>query len=320
LNAKKLKGKRILVVVDDMSIPILAETADAAQSAGRLAGLQVTIVDGASDTSKIVQAVQEGIRTSNAELLIAIPAGLIPNELAQAKKAHIPIISCLDEQPVAGTTGQGAGPGYFGNISTNPILAGELIADSVIVATNGKAQVAIFSSTGADPSAYVDQGIRTEMGKCRALGCRVLTDVGTPGADWSSELAPRTAAVILRYPTLNYILPVFDGMTIFVAPAVQQSGVKTVHVVTFNASSAVLQDIQQGTIVTADPGQDNTWIGWASIDQAMRGILGLKPANPVQPVRYFDKSNLRGITVTNESKLFGSPAFRQGFMKLWGLG
>jgi ribose transport system substrate-binding protein len=109
-------------------------------------------------------------------------------------------------------------------------------------------------------------------------------------------------------------------MAIFVVPAVQQSGVKTVHVVTFNASSAVLQDIQQGTIVTADPGQDNTWIGWASIDQAMRGILGLKPANPIQPVRYFDKSNLRGITVTNESELFGSPAFRQGFMKLWGLG
>jgi ribose transport system substrate-binding protein len=124
--------------------------------------------------------------------------------------------------------------------------------------------------------------------------------------------------VLRRNPDINYLVPVLDQMALFVSTGVRQSATK-VPVVSFNGTPAVLSLVQKSNVVVADPGEDNIWIGWHTIDQAMRGMLKMQPANPAVPIRYFDQSNLKGVDVNDTSALYGT-SYVDGYRKLWGVG
>jgi ribose transport system substrate-binding protein len=318
IDVAELQGKRVRIINIDQRIPILAQTAEAARDAGREVGLEVEIFDAQSNPTKMVQGVEQGRQNADAMLLISIPTQLVAESVQKADADGIPVVSVLDTQPVPDEPGQGAGAGFFGNVSTDIVNGGELVASATVAAGDGEAQVAIFSTNEADPSPFVVEGMKNVFDECE--GCEIVEEVDTPPAEWATSLAQRAQAVIREHPDLDYILPVFDGMAIFTIPAVEQAGTGgRVKVATFNATPAALEFMLNGDTLIADPGQSNTWSGWASIDQAMRGMLGVEPADPVIPVRFFDKTNLDGVDVNDEAALFGNPDYQNGYRELWGL-
>jgi ribose transport system substrate-binding protein len=90
----------------------------------------------------------------------------------------------------------------------------------------------------------------------------------------------------------------------------------------FNGTAAALDLVAQGDIMVADPAQNNEWAAWAAMDQALRGMLDLEPADPVLPIRYVGTDDLDGVDTSSQTAvteaLFGT-GFRDGFLKLWGL-
>lgn len=318
IDVSKLKGKSVLVVSVDQRIPALAEVAAAVQEAGPLAGIKVGIFDAKSDVSRMLQGVQQAIREDNAVILLGIPIALVGGPLKQAAKAKVPAVSVLNNEPRPNAPGQGAGdPNVYASTAPSYFKGGQLVADKAVIDTGGKANVVIFNTSEITPAKDVVAGQRSVYGRCTT--CKVkLND--TPLAQWATKLTPKAESEIRRDGSVNYLTPIFDGMAIFVTAGVDQAGAGSrVKVAAFNATPAALQLIQNGATMTADPGQPNGWTGWAALDQAMRGMLGLKPANPEVPIRYFDKANLKGVNVKSEAALFGDPDFRGGFKKLWGL-
>ncbi len=316
-NASKLRGKRVMFVSLAQAVPAIAQDATATQEAGRVVGVAVSVFDTKGDVRLMQQAVQQAVAQKfSGIILLGIPLKVTQTALKAAHDAGIPIVSELNNEPQAGAPGQGAGPNVFGTTGPPRFDTGALLACKAVVDTKGSADTVIFGDKELEPSAAIVKGMRSILAKCS--GCKV-SENSTPTAQWQTALPGLAGSEIRRNPNVKYFLPLFDGMAIFVTAGVQQAGgAGKVNVASFNATPAALQLIKKGNVLTADPGEPNSWMAWQGLDQVMRGMLHMQPAKPALPIRFFDKENLASIDVTNEDALFGG-AFRPGFKKLWGV-
>ncbi|MCW3011817.1 MAG: monosaccharide transporter substrate-binding protein family [Solirubrobacterales bacterium] len=318
IDASKLKGKGVVVVAVDMRIPAIALTAKAAKEAAGVVGMSARLIDAASDPSKMLQGVQQGVQTAQGIVIVGVSQPLVSEPLKKAKAADIPVVSAIVSEPLPNEPGQGAGPDLFANSSQSNTEAGELMAAKAIVDTKGRANVAIFTTKEITANRFVVQGIKNVLGRCGS--CKIVTEEDTPLAQWSTGLTTKVESVLRRSADINYVLPIFDAMALFIAPGVEATGkAGEVKVASFNGTPAALKLVQQGGTLTADPGQPNGWAGWLAVDQTMRGMLGLEPGDPEVPIRYFDQQNLSGVDVGDEEAVYGQPGYREGFKRTWGL-
>jgi ribose transport system substrate-binding protein len=115
----------------------------------------------------------------------------------------------------------------------------------------------------------------------------------------------------------------YDGMALFATTGVRQAGgTGKVQMASFNGTAAALDLVADGDIMVADPAQNNEWAAWAAMDQALRGMLDMAPADPVLPIRYVGTDDLEGVDTSSQAAvneaLFGTE-YRDGFLQLWGL-
>ncbi len=318
IDASKLKGKTVMVVDDNMVADALVQITKGIQAAGQLLGINVETYNGQNVISSIEQGVQQGINQKvDVIMLVGIATSLVPSSVAAANTAKIPVISVLPSQPDLTAPGQGYGTGIFGGSGPSYIELGRLMADTAIIQSDGgpiNAGVIDFNNPG---ELAVVSGIKSVFSGCS--NCKILTTQDIEPQNWATKITGATSSMILANPNLNYIFPTADTMAIFAVPGVSQSGATgKVSVITEDGDSPVLSLIQKGTVVTANPGYSTPWIGWEAMDQALRAMSGMKPGNPVVPIRYFDKSNLNGVDVTSSSTLYGD-AYLAGYKNLWGL-
>jgi ribose transport system substrate-binding protein len=315
IDVAQLSGKRVLILSVDQRIPALAAVASAIQEAGGVAGVRVSVFDAKSDPSRMQQGVRQASQQADAMILLGIPIALVEQNLPP--KERVPAVSVLNNEPLADEPGQGAGTAVYASTAPSYFQGGQLAAYKAIVDTDAQANVIIFTTTEITPAADVVRGMRDVLDKCTE--CQVRQN-DTPLAQWATALTGKAQSEIRRNPDVNYLLPIFDGMAIFVTAGINQAGAADrVKNAAFNATPAALKLIQKGDPLTADPGQPNGWTGWAALDQALRGMLGEEPADPVIPQRYFDAENLEGVNVDDEAELFGNPDYKGGFRELWGV-
>lgn len=318
IPARRLAGQTVAIISVDQSVPALAQSAAAMQQAATTAGLKTTLFNAQANPSRMVQGIQQAINQhAGAAVLLGIPTTLVPGAIKSLKQADIPSVTVLNNDPVQGVPGQGSpDKDVYATSAPSYTTAGQLEACTAVVKTGGKASVAIMSVPDIDPAAFVVRGAKQILAQCGS--CQVTQTTATPLASWTTALPGLAQSVLRRNPDINFLVPAFDQMALFVSTGVRESSTK-VPVVSFNGTSAVLSLVQKDNIVVADPGEDNVWIGWHTVDQAMRGMLKLPPANPAVPIRYFDHGNLSGVNVDDPNSLYGS-AFVAGYKRLWGVG
>lgn len=317
IDASKLKGKKITFVSLAQSVPTIADAATKTVEAGKQVGISVSVFDAKGDVSRMQLGINGAVaQKQDAIILLGIPTDVTQGALQKAKDAGIPVVSELNNEPDAGAPGQGAGDNIFATTAPSYVEVGGWLACKAIVDTNGKANVVIFGAKELKPSAKEVEGMRAQLAKCG--GCKV-SENSTPVAQWQTRLPGLAQSEVRKNPDANYLLPLYDGMGIFVTAGVQQSGSSDkVKVASFNATPAALDLVKKGPIFAADPGQPPGWLAWGGLDQAMRAMLKLKPGDPKIPLRFFDKDNLQSVNTSDQDTLFGSD-YKAGFRKLWGV-
>lgn len=318
LDAAELEGRSILIVSVDQRVPTLASAAEVMQEAAQAAGVGISVFDAQSDVARMQQGIEQAMRQDDAAILLGIPIALVEGALESAAEAEFPTVSVLNNEPLADDPGQGAGEHVYATTAPSYFKGGQLVAAKAIVDTDAQANVVIFNTTEITPSAPTVEGMRSLLDRCDE--CEV-TENDTPLAEWATALTPKAVSEAQRNPDVNYMLPIFDGMGIFVHAGVRQAGAADrISVASFNGTPAALQLVLDEESFTADPGQPNGWLGWHAVDQAMRGMLGLEPGDPEIPLRFFDAENLEGVDVDDLDEPYGDPDYRAGFRELWGVG
>ncbi|MAL01585.1 MAG: sugar ABC transporter substrate-binding protein [Alcaligenaceae bacterium] len=322
LDATKLKGKVIAIQMIDGRIGAIKDVADAVQVAAEQVGLKTTLFDSKSSPVRMQQGFQEAIN-AGADAIVndGNVVKIIANQIKAAKEKGIPTVEAINSPPVVGVPGQGSDPNTFGNVAPDAFLAGQLSAAAAVVNTNGKAQVVIMNTSEVSASPTIVKGMKDVLERCPECSIVQITD--TPLEQWSTALTGLAATIVRSQPQVNYLLPIYSDMGIFAAAGIQQAGaVGRVHIASFNGTPAAQALVKKGDVYTVNTAEDHEWIGWAVVDQAMRGMLKMEPAHPIAPIRYVSTADLKEVD-TSSSKalslaLFGDD-YKSGFLKLWGL-
>jgi len=265
----------------------------------------------------------QGIRTAIAQgadaiTLLAQDPRLLGPQIARAEKAGIPVVVLRTTGEEESCQADAAGRTYGSACVPAPFEeAGRLQADWVITDTGGEAEILVVTSNDARSTGPLVRALRKEF-RTRCPDCKLhLMDVPIPR--WAQELRSGVQSALVRYPGLDYVIPIYDSMSQYVAAAIMaRSAAGRVKIATFNGTPFVLTMLQDGDIVRMDVGENLAWVGWAAMDQAFRLVAGQPPVRSEHtPLRVFDDGNVdQAGSPVQVDRGYGD-AFVAGYERLW---
>ena len=318
-DASKAKGKTIWYISLSLAIPFEQFVLQGVQQGAALAGARGVGFDGNFSPATASRGVAEAIQAKAALIMIDgfQPQTMVP-AIAQAQAAGIPVLTANTQDPGPPLAGYPAG--VIG-IATHPFSEpGKIEADFVVADSKGKANVLFLSTTDVPViTTAVKDGFVNELNRlCPA--CTVTIEA-VPSSQWSG-LTPRTATLIASHPNVNYMVPDFDGMVIYMVPGVTSANAQSkVKIVSFNATPSVMTNIANHYVVAGDTGGPNLVQGWAFADEALRVLAGGQPLNDLNiPTRLFDGNNISSIDLSKqESEWYGVGDYVAKFKAQWGI-
>jgi ribose transport system substrate-binding protein len=267
-------------------------------------------------TAGIDQAINQ-----KADIIIlaqGINAELIVPALERAKAAGIPVLITHTYQN--GSTLPGKLDGLIAGSITAPFNeAARLMADYAIKETKG-GNVLIVNSSEVPPSNGMVAAMKEELAShCSA--CKVeIVDVAA--TSWGTDLSSAVQSALQTNPNIDFVLPVYDSMMLYVESAVLSSGkVGQVQTASFNGTPAILKLMQDGDVVAMDVGEDVSWLAWSTLDEAGRILTGSGPTpggNQQTPLKVITDGNVADAgTPPQSGKGYGN-AYLAGYGALWG--
>jgi ribose transport system substrate-binding protein len=319
IDVSSLKGKNVWYVDYDLSIPFEKQLSEGLTEGMEAAGVNLTILDGKSMVSNFSSGIEKAIaQNADAILLGGFPTVLVKPALNKAKAAGIPVIATHTTDPEAVS---GADKGTIAAYATHSYsFPGEIMADYTAADSEGSANIALIESKELDTSNLVSAAYLKELEKV-CPECSV-SQFNVPVAQWNG-LQGQIQSILQSNPDVDYVVPVFDGMALFMIPGITTAGkADSVKMVTFNASPAVMEYLVKGDIVAAEVGDATVLQGWGYADQTFRVLLEEPPLDDIEvPERLFTEANIETIDLEEpESTWYTETDYQAAYKKLWGLG
>lgn len=323
-DASKARGKTIFNIPLNSTIPFNQIIDQASAVAAKAAGANFVEYSNQGQPSQWIQGINTAIG-QKADLIIlegSPDPKLLGPQIAAAKAAGIPVVSThLYDESYAATALQ-ENSALSGIVPANHYKAGTLMADYAILNSGGHVDAYFVTSNEVQPSAGIAQAFVDELKKQCPSTCKGQVD-NIPVTDWANKVPTAVQSALIKDPNVNFVVPVYDGMTPFISTGIISSGAQNrVKIVAYNGTASVLQMVQQKNLVVADIGEPLEWLGWANIDQALRVLAGTPPLTSEKtPLRLFDSQNVNDAgNPANQTGGYGSSdAFTTGYKHLWGL-
>jgi ribose transport system substrate-binding protein len=319
--AEDLRGKKVFEIPITSEVPFVTAFERGMQQAADAVGAELVVYKNQGEPSQWVQGIRTAIaQDADAITLLAQDPGLLGPHIAAAEREGIPVVvlrTTGEEEPCQAdpdgdTYGTTCVPGPFEQ-------AGRLEADWVIADSGGDANVLVITSNDARSTRSLVRAMTDEF-KTRCPGCEArYVDVAIP--DWAREVRGEVQSALVRDPKIDYVIPIYDSMSQYVVPAIKAAGAsERVKIATFNGTPFVLEMVQDDDVVQMDVGENLSWIGWASMDQAFRVIAGEKPLDSENtPLRVFDDANVGDTGEPPEFDRGYGRAYVDGYKRLWGV-
>lgn len=312
-----MAGKTIASVPVNSAIDFTQYYAKAAQRIAAQVGFKYTVWQNQGSPTQWGQGVQNALsaKASVIELFAGNDPAQIAPQMVQARSKKVPVVAA-DTYDLT----QSPDKSLSASINCPCSEATRLMADWITVKTKGTAKALVLTSSDVKASAASESAMKAEFAKV-CPGCRVdYMDI--PSANWASQILPQVQSYLVAHPDVDYVLPVFDTMSIWAAQAITHaSRTGKVHIVTYNGTPSILKLMgEPGSPIQMDVGQSNDWMAHVTLDQEMRIAAGL-PTNPkaTWPLYIWTRDNLQDAgNPPSDSQGYGV-AYKNGFSKLWKL-
>lgn len=267
-----------------------------------------------AQNTQILNAVSWG---ANVIALIAITPSAVQTGLKAAQKAGALIVSGSSgiSTPNAAVTPPAGQVWPAFDVSPDYKSLGAHLAQWIIADSKGKANVGIygdkeFDSINAQETGFVP-GIKA-CGTCKSSDVMYFT-----ATQIASSLGPQTVNYVRTHPDVTYLYSAFDPPAAAQVSALQTAGLgKNVKIVSALGNAENLQFVQAGQVEAADAAYDNTYMGFAIVDQSIRLLNKqplIEPAGEGLPFQVLDKTNL-----PDTKKSWTAPYdYQSKFLALW---
>ena len=315
-----LKGKKVAIINLVKAVPILTQWEDEMTKALEGSGLELTSVDGKFDPNEWGRGIEQAISTkADLIFLLGVPPTAVAPQIAEAKKAGIPVLSSLQGYAGKSLT---AVPDLTADVGFDYRVPGVLMAQWFVADSKGKGNALIMSSDDNSSSPDVWGAMEAEI-KRLCPDCKTKREDSTVPQWGDGTLQQRTKALVQEDPTITHILAVYDGMTLAIEPGLVEAGVADkIRVAGFNGTPAVMANVQKGTAVKMDVGNPNRWFSAGAADAILSVLSGKKAIeDPGVPFRIFTTDNLTGIDTSKEDpkNWYGIDPLTE-YRTLWGIG
>ena len=316
-----LKGKSIFYLSAGLSFPFSQEVLKGVQDASTALGMTVVTADAmaagsAGASSYIDRAVSQG---SAAIVLQGIDAYTVQASLAEAKAAHIPVIT-VAALPPGRLAKELADMGVSASVNFSVVEVGKVMAAYVAANAAPDAHVVLISCSTFRTDEIVAREFTNELH--RLCPKCMLTEKDSPLMQWQTTLPSLARTLVTVDPALTFIVPSVDAMVPAIKPAIIAVGAADkIKIVSNNAQLPDMQAIAtKKDQEVADVGASNERMGWATVDQIARLVTGHPPATDDQPLRLFTTSNIDQIDLKQPAYTWYGPFdFKAYYRKLWGL-
>lgn len=308
-----MKGKSIFNIPASSAIPFIKTISDHEAEIAKKIGFKYMDWENQGNPTQWIAGIEYA--ANNGFNLVSLLAGADPRffepQVKSAQAAGVKVVT-------AHLTGleQDAPAGVDAAIAIDYKQAGKLMADWTISKTDGKVNALVLVSNEALSTDSIVSGL-TEAFKNNCPTCK-YDIVNVPITDWATRIQPTVQAKLQADSSINYVIPIYDSMSTFVAPAIAISGKQdSVKVATFNGTPFVLDMIREGSI-EMDIGENLDWIAHAMLDSEMRLLCGLPAVKDSKvPLRVFSKDNIADAgNPADAAKGYGD-AYSPGYSKLW---
>ncbi|HUZ23294.1 MAG TPA: substrate-binding domain-containing protein [Streptosporangiaceae bacterium] len=318
VNAKAAKGKTVDLINLTEEIPALHEWAAVAQAQLQKLGVTANICDAKGTPEGITSCLTQDIAARpNVIVAMALDTAFIHSYIQQANSAGIKVVTAQ-----TGTPGVPQGTGAVAEVTFDYPQVGKILGTWFAADSGCKGYPQIITTTSSrQPSAAEVAGIQSAIQQyCPSSTPLPVQNVLIP--DWATNLPTVTRSALTANSSLNYLLPLYDGMSIYMVPAIEQLNLShPVQVGSFNATPVVMQnELAKKSPLSADVGGPNDWYSYALTDEILRVLVGAPVvANEHVPLRLFTRDNLSTINLqANESTWYGAVNFACQYDKLWG--
>lgn len=264
---------------------------------------------------QILNAVSWG---ANVIVLLSVVPSQVSAALQAAEAKHILIVSGFqaDEPPNPVIAPQPGQVQPLFDVSADYTHLGTQLAQWVIASSKGKAHLAVFLDQEFASIVAQSKSFLAEMKTCKT--CKVY-----PGVDFTvgqgAAYGQEVVSFLRTHPDVNYVYSSFDIPATYAISAIDTAGMKgRVKLIGDLGDQVNLQDIAQGNVEAADASYDNTYMGYAIVDQVIR-LLNHKPLfspeNENMPSQVVDSSNV-GSNPTTWTAPF---SYKDQFLKNWGV-
>jgi len=275
---KAAAGKSVWVISCGQVEASCAEIADAAMSAGKALGWNMTLFDGKLDPTLYSQGILQAIAAHASGIFtVAVDCSIATSPLKQAKAAGIATVGVSNfdcNDPMADT-----GPPLYSTYVKYTGITGygttyadwkKYNAAWIIAQTDGKAKVINSYSPGYLVAEYQNQGFMEEMKLCP--GCSVASNLGitaTEQAGTGAQEALQTA--ITQNPQANAVQVGVSGwFGRFANAAIRSSGRTNLAVAGDECDTAAIAAIKAGGPEQMCVARDFGWESWAAMDELNR--------------------------------------------------
>ncbi len=316
-----IAGKTIFNIPNSSAVPYIVAVDEEAKKVAESYGAEWVEYTNQGTPTEHTAGVEQAI-SQGADVIVlsqGLNGELIKPALERASDAGIPVVISHTYQngdPV---------PAGIADLVTAQITApfaesGRLNAAWAITQTEGEGNILIINSSEVPPSNGIVAAMKDEF-ETHCPGCTVK-EVNVPVADWATKIATTVQSEIQINPQLDYVLPVYDSMTLFVEAGVTSAGkVGQVFTSSFNGTPDVLKIMQEGDVLTMDIGENVQWLAWATLDQVGRVLAGVpivEDGNQETPLKVFTKENVDEAGVPPVAGEGYGDAHIAGYEALWG--
>ena len=283
---------RVAVVMGNASMSGSSVPCAAIESICEHFGWEIQTWDGEGDPSKENDAIISAI-SWGAECIItaSVQASNVQSALQAASEAGVPCgsLSCGNDSPNPVLLADGYN--YAFDVGPNYDGLGYAFGDWIQAHTEGSGKIACWDFAGEYSIDYLREGLyRSMQDKGIAYderGCFTFDQLG-------DVLNRQVASYLTNNPDTEFIFFPFDPAAQPVSEFLDLNGYTDVKVLGVLGNAEMVALINQGSVATATAAYDNTYMGYAAMDQMLRVLAGqdlVEPHGENVPYLILDETN-----------------------------